>query len=228
MSDRPTPVAPWWHTAILISFFVGLAAAGLLFQHKASANPAIVAQHPNVIPLYLSLIVAEWGLVLYVARGMRRTGTTLRDLMGGPLTDRRHALTDVVLAVGVWAAWSLLQFAWNHWLGAAHAASIRPLLAERLVEIPAWIALSVTAGFAEEIVFRGYLQRQFGAWTGNAALALIAQALVFGIGHGYQGIDACARITVFGVIFGLLAMWRRSLRPGMMAHAFTDIVAGIV
>jgi uncharacterized protein len=34
-------------------------------------------------------------------------------------------------------------------------------------------------------------------------------------------------IFVFGTMFGFLALWRKSLRPGMMAHALYDSVAGI-
>jgi membrane protease YdiL (CAAX protease family) len=31
-----------------------------------------------------------------------------------------------------------------------------------------------------------------------------------------------AVITVFGCLFGLLAQWRRNLRPGMIAHFLQD------
>jgi membrane protease YdiL (CAAX protease family) len=35
------------------------------------------------------------------------------------------------------------------------------------------------------------------------------------------------KIACFGALFGLLAMWRGSLRPGMIAHAGGDILSGI-
>ena len=35
-------------------------------------------------------------------------------------------------------------------------------------------------------------------------------------------------IAVYGCLFGLLAEWRRSLRPGMMAHFLQDSVLGLV
>jgi hypothetical protein len=34
-------------------------------------------------------------------------------------------------------------------------------------------------------------------------------------------------IGFFGSFFGILAHLRKSLRPGMMAHAFQDSIAGI-
>src|ERR1039457_4944712 len=73
----------------------------------------------------------------------------------------------------------------------------------------------------------GYFQRQFETFTGNPWIALFLQAVLFGIAHGYQGIEACAKIACFGVLYGLLALWRKSLRPGMMAHAWSDILSGI-
>jgi hypothetical protein len=35
-------------------------------------------------------------------------------------------------------------------------------------------------------------------------------------------------ISVSGALFGLLALWRDSLRPGMVAHAWADIFGGII
>jgi len=77
------------------------------------------------------------------------------------------------------------------------------------------------------VVFRGYFQQQFEAWTRSPSIALLLQAALFAVSHGYQGARACAKIAVFGVLFGLVALWRGSLRPGMIAHALTDIVGGI-
>ena len=52
------------------------------------------------------------------------------------------------------------------------------------------------------------------------------QSLLFGIAHGYQGIGATIKITLFGLLYGGLALWRRSLRPGMGAHAWSDVYSG--
>jgi uncharacterized protein len=35
-------------------------------------------------------------------------------------------------------------------------------------------------------------------------------------------------IAVYGTTFGLLAIWRRSLRPGMLAHFLQDAIGGIL
>jgi len=91
-----------------------------------------------------------------------------------------------------------------------------------------WVLLSISAGFSEELVFRGYLQRQLTALTGSVTVALLLQSALFGIAHGYQGWRSCMAIAVYGALFTMLALWRRSLRPGMTAHAWTDIVGGLL
>jgi len=75
-------------------------------------------------------------------------------------------------------------------------------------------------------VFRGYLQRQFASRLGVAA-GIFAQALLFGVVHGYQGWEPLLGITLLGLAFGAAARVRRSLVPGMIAHALIDVVGGL-
>jgi membrane protease YdiL (CAAX protease family) len=221
-------VAPSWHTAVLVTLFLCLAVSGAFFQRQTHTHPGTLQQHPNVVPLYLSLIAMEWGLFVYVWKGgLRRTGTKLSELIGGRWASAKDVLVDAALALGLWAAWTILGTAWTRWLGPEHAASIQVLLPQRALEILLWIAVSISAGICEEFVFRGYFQKQFEAFTHRRWIALFLQSLLFGISHGYQGIEACVKIAVYGALFGLLALWRRSLRPGMMAHAWSDILSGI-
>jgi uncharacterized protein len=221
-------IAPWWHTASLVALFLGLAVGGAFFQRHARSDSGMLQQHPQVAPLYLSLIAMEWGLFVWVWRGgLRRTGTRLGDLIGGKWTSAKDVFVDCGLALGVWAVWALIQMAWNRWMGPGHAASIQVFLPQRALEILLWIGVSISAGFCEELVFRGYFQKQFEAFTHSRWIALFLQAVLFGVAHGYQGVEACVKIACFGTLYGLLALWRGSLRPGMMAHAWSDILSGI-
>jgi CAAX protease family protein len=226
-SSSPKLVAPWWHTTLLVALFLGSALGGAFFQRHARSQPGGLQQHPHLLPLYLSLIAMEWGLVYYVWNGLRRTGTKLSELIGGKWTGVKDVLVDAGLALGLWTTWKLVEAAWDRGLGTGHAASIQTFLPQRALEILLWIGVSMSAGVCEELVFRGYFQRQFHAWTHSLWMAWVLQALLFGISHGYQGIDACVRIAVYGALFGLLALWRGSLRPGMMTHAGSDILSGI-
>ena len=71
------------------------------------------------------------------------------------------------------------------------------------------------------------MQKQLFAWLGNAPMAIVISSAAFGAGHIYQGTKATIVIGVFGVLFGMLAEWRKNLRPGMMAHAWHDTITGV-
>ena len=221
---RHLPIAPYRHTFILMAIFLLLAAAGFLFQSKGTLGPA---SHANAVQLYVAMIALEWGLLLYVRAGMRKSGTTLRHLIRPRLSGRGIG-ADILLATGMWLVWTGFEFGYAHFIGDATHVSIKPLLAQTPIEVVLWIVLSVSAGICEEAAFRGYFQRQFGALTGSTILGIVLQALLFGVAHGYEGVDATIKIVAFGLLFGAVAAWRKSLGPGIMAHAVTDIVAGLL
>lgn len=223
----PKLIAPLWHTGLLAAIFVALALGGALFQHRANVDPGMLQQHSNMVPLHLSLLAMEWGLFLYVRKGLLLTGFSMRELLGGRWASARDIVVDLILAAAIWGLWTLILLAWNRWFGPSHAASIQTLLPRGPAETMLWIGVSVSAGICEELAFRGYFQRQFAALAHNRWIALFVQAVLFGISHGYQGIEACAKIVLFGLLFGALALWRRNLRPGMVAHAWGDIASGI-
>lgn len=218
-------IAPVWHTVLLVSIFLGISIAGALFQRNAQSSSGALEQHPNVVPLYLSLIAAEWFLVYGVWAGVRSRGVRLVDLIGGRWHGAKDILIDIVLAVVVWILWLGVQAGVSRMVP-SHAKSVSTLLPQNALEVVLWIATSLSAGFCEEVAFRGYFQRQFEAMTGSAAAGVALQATLFGISHGYQGLQAIVLIILFGFLFGILAFWRKSLRPGMILHVWSDIYAG--
>ena len=225
LSPKTEPVAPWPHTIILAIVFLGLAVVGAVFQRRASTHP--LSTGSSHIVLYTSLIAMEYGLFRYVNAGLARRGVTMKNLIGGSWNSLGDVLRDAGLALGVWAIWFGVGRLWGHVFDPSQAASIQAFLPRRPLEIALWIAVSISAGISEEIAFRGYFQRQFGALTGSRWAAVCLQAVLFGVGHGYQGGQAMAKIALFGVLFGALAIWRGSLRPGIMAHALGDMLSGI-
>ena len=96
------------------------------------------------------------------------------------------------------------------------------------IEITLWLALSVTAGICEEAIFRGYLQRQFMALTKSIPAGILISAAAFGAAHAYQGFKMVILISLYGAMFGILAHWRGTVRPGMIVHAWQDSLGGIL
>jgi len=143
-------------------------------------------------------------------------------------------LVDVGIAFGYWICAGAVLAALSYVLGLTSPAQVEEarkqlgaLMPQTGLEAAIWIALSATAGFCEEILFRGYLLRQFRAATRSIVVAIVLQAVVFGIAHAYQGGRRIILIAAYGVLFGMLAAWRKSLRPGMIGHALQDSFSGI-
>lgn len=117
---------------------------------------------------------------------------------------------------------------------ARHAArnskSIRALeaiLPHTDAELRWFLVVSMTAGFCEEFLFRGYLIGAMAPWVGwwpAAALALIP----FGLLHGYQGRSGIIKTAVVGAVMTLVVAATRSLIPAMVLHAIIDIGGGVV
>ena len=102
------------------------------------------------------------------------------------------------------------------------------LIPDTTLELLIWFSVSATAGISEEIIFRGYLQRQFAGITRSIVAGVLISAVIFGAAHGYEGGPRMILIGIYGLMFGLLAWWRKSLRPGMIAHAWHDAFSGAV
>jgi CAAX protease family protein len=196
------------------------------FAQTSASSPTPTAVQSGKAILYLSLIALQYGLFRLVKVGLRRAGKTIQDLLGRNDRSARSIGFDLLIATVFWGVavgvLALITFA----LGGVNN-HIGELLPGNPLEILLWLVVSMAAGFSEELFYRGYLQRQFLALSGSATIGILAQALLFGLSHSYQGIKSVLLVTVYGLMFGVLAQWRNSLRPGMIAHAWTDIVAGL-
>jgi membrane protease YdiL (CAAX protease family) len=66
------------------------------------------------------------------------------------------------------------------------------------------------------------------ALTKSAPAGILLSAATFGAAHAYQGFRMVILIGLYGATFGILTYWRKSLRPGMIAHAWNDSFKGVL
>jgi len=217
------PIADTWHTVVLLCIL-----AVFSFASARSANLTPVMSRYGRYAGYVQVMILEWAMVVFVWYGIRRRGVRLRDLVGGKWNGIGGIVRDVAIAIGFLLVSGGVLNGMSRLLKAVPNQAIRNLLPRGHTEIALFLALAATAGFCEELIFRGYVQRQFVFFTRSATGGVLVQALAFGVGHGYQGWKYVVIIAVFGILFGLLAEWRRSLRPGMIAHALQDSVVGLL
>jgi len=92
------------------------------------------------------------------------------------------------------------------------------------------VFMLITAGFLEELLWRGYLMNRLIDLQGKQTklawvIALVGSAVIFGLGHFYQGPIGIFKTGVIGLVFGLsyLAVGR-NLWPLILSHAFIDSI----
>lgn len=209
------------HPALVI--IVGVACIGVgqtivstpfqLLAPHASATTQAVALLCSYVPVWLLL----WAWLRFAEHrpvasiGMRGRRTDLLIGIG-------IAALVLGLDVAVMAASGQVRFSWTG-LGAPGLAGVLGLL-----------VLFAIQGPAEEACIRGYLMQgvaaRWGVWAG-----LVAQAVVFAVLHGANpGVTpvALCSIAAFGVMLGLLVLWRGSLWAAMGFHAVWNWAQGPV
>lgn len=243
----PPALAPAWHTILLIAGILALSVGG-------STHLTAQRHTANRIFTYATTVGMEVLMLGWVALGLWLRKVPFRTLFGDLARGIRGWGMDLGIAALFWMGsmvvlgsiglvWTTVEFAATH----KHVAlqpgqkiepspeqkrtiqTLSQLAPSNGQEIAIWVLVCCLAGLIEEAVFRGYLQSQFIAWSkGNAAVGVVFSALLFGAAHGYQGVRNMVMLAVFGVLFSVLALARRSLRAGIFAHAWHDLFVGLM
>lgn len=216
-----------------LAIMAGMAAMGFIGQGAPTGGSASNASDPLAayselihVVLYITTIAIECALFFYCWVGVRRCGGNLETLSGGRWRSWKDLAADLGIAAPVWILVQGANWVFSRLLGPESVDSVNNLLPQKPLEVVFWIGVSISAGICEEIAFRGYLQHQLHAMTGNIGAAVLGQALIFGAAHSYQGWKSTIVITVLGVLFGALAAWRRNLRANVIVHTWVDVWEG--
>ena len=223
-SDRYPKAAGPIHTIFVLAVL-----GGWTFWGKVLADQLRAAANPNRLRFYVVTLCFEWFLFVLVVAGVRRSGAPLLIVLGDRWDSVRQVMRDIGIAAAFWLVSSGLLLILGRLLRiAALGRNMDFILPLGGAEITAWLALSVTAGICEEMIFRGYLQRQFMALTKSVSAGIFLSAAAFGAAHAYQGFRMVILIGLYGTMFGVLAHWRGSVRPGMIAHVWQDSLNGVL
>jgi len=132
--------------------------------------------------------------------------------------------------VAIGAATLLLMVGAMYPLWKASAIDKREKVYRRLPqaysELGWWTAVSLSAGFVEEIVYRGVLFRILLYWFENWWVAATFCAIAFALGHAVQGWKSSVIIFAISIVFQGLVWATGTLYVAMAVHAIYDFVAG--
>ena len=205
--------------AVLLSFPLVLHFSGVTEMSPQSP------QHTRTILKFCFVVTAFlWGCFIIALVGLRRRGrTTWRELVGVK-SDWQSALFDIGISCATLLVMVIIGNLSNALLGGVQhdSAAFRSMVAKNNVEAIAFLAAALTAGFVEEFIFRGYIQTQCRALVGSTLVASVLQVILFTQGHAYQGVLRLVPVLLIGALLTAVALWRKSLIPGMIAHSLGD------
>jgi membrane protease YdiL (CAAX protease family) len=138
--------------------------------------------------------------------------------------DARHAALGVAATLPLLAGFALcVSLPWRPLVRIRRLADelIRPLFGASTVFDLALI--SVVAGVAEELLFRGVLQPALGGWLGTWP-GLAAASALFGLVHLLTPTYGVLAALV-GIYLGWVYLATGNLLPAMIAHGLYDFIA---
>lgn len=89
-----------------------------------------------------------------------------------------------------------------------------------------WVAVSASAGFWEEIVYRGVTFTLLARLSGSSAIAIGVTAIAFSIAHYNRGRLGAGLILFIGLALQVLVFVAGSLYVAMAVHFLYDVAAG--
>ena len=214
---------------LLLRTVLLLVGDGVTYGIARALNPdatlAGVLIYSNVFVVAVDIVT-----LAVLAMVLRREGATLRSLVGRlrPSDLSWGLLLFVITIVGFFIATyigNLIVYQGPPPFDVASAPAI-----------PLWLALwsivvlPVTVAIAEEFLYRGYLQTRlaarFGLWIG-----LLVPAVFFGLQHvafslttPQAALSRVIAMTLVGVMFGALYLWRKRLGQLIFAHWLLDVI----
>jgi membrane protease YdiL (CAAX protease family) len=176
---------------------------------------------PQLFLLHCLLLVAivSWYLLAFGAEESRgpwiqfgmRTSEPLREIGIGLIAGLVAWMSVIaIMVISGLAVWALG--------GRDLLPQAAPPLVPWLASLPLLLRLgvSLSAGFAEELFFRGFLQPRAG---------IVVSTALFVLAHlSYEQPFMLLGVTLLSLIFALLVLWRQSIWAAVTAHATFDAV----
>ncbi len=217
----PKLPAPLWHLLFVVVYLL----VPVQWWPWAS-NLGAALRGAGRIPTYFLELEFQWLFLALVCTGVFLRKGRIRDLMGTMWTRSIEFFRDSGIGLLFMIVNIIVIFAMAT-VFPVRSSGHDQFLPRSFIEFLAYAPVAITAGLGEEIIFRGYLQKQFHSMTGSMGVAVLLQAIVFALAHGYrqEWLGAVDKLAI-GIALGVLANSRKSLLPGIMAHSFIDLFVG--
>lgn len=213
----------WKVRGIVGLFGAGLIVSGMLrFYNLHADNPPPITAYATVV--YIAVTVFAAVLLSRAGLPMKRLG------FGLGFQPARHLVLAAIGVALIQLSGLLLDPLAERVFGETRDLSRFSDVGGSLTALLQLLALNWTvAAFGEELAFRIVLMRGIAFSLGDSrtafGIALIAQTIVFGLVHAYQGPAGIVGTGINGLIFGGLVLAARgSIWPAAIAHGSSNTI----
>lgn len=212
----------WVYSVLpIIILNLGILLAIVTYFALAATQPTVVAgfsQGQLSFGLSIFICIVEWTFTGLLIRQIHWTGvrdliaprTALWKFRGLPALAVFVALNAIFAGYVVFVAWA--NGSWY-----------------RIEGLDAWqkimmlTFLPFTAGFCEELIWRGYILTRLEVRGYGLAKVIVLSAISFALIHGITLPDKLLTTFLFGIVAGLYYARERNLIPLMITHIFMDV-----
>jgi uncharacterized protein len=177
------------------------------------------------------ILASEWLFTIGVVILLLRQGLTFSAL-GQALGRPMISLAVVAAGLGLLAVANARN---RERLAQASPAQLAKLLDRVGLLIPRsgvervlFVLVGLSAGFCEELLYRGWLWHFFEDLTGHLWIAVLLAVIAFALAHSYQGRAGIVETGIVGLIFSGVVLLAGSLVPAQVIHVGMDLMNGFL
>lgn len=168
--------------------------------------------------LYSAVFITHWLLAFLVIRRLKRKGLSLKEFIAPKKKTKILPAILVFVSLNVlFTAYMILALTYGR------IQPLRNLNAFQLVYFV--VAQPLTAGFVEELIWRGYFIEKLLRIGNSEWRPIIFSSIAFAFIHGFWVVDKLAVTFLFGIIAGAYYVRERNLVVLMVTHVTLDIIA---
>jgi membrane protease YdiL (CAAX protease family) len=199
-------------TGITPMILIGLVVTLYIHSWYGAQRAAGIPHHGSLpgpvrdMGILWGVLIGEWSTVLlwwFFFRKSNSFSTLFQTRTNTPLRELAVGLIVAALAVSLIAV-----------MGRPPTMNWPKLLC---------VPLSLTAGFCEEMLFRGFVILMIARAGAGSFAQVFWSALVFGVGHFFLGPWGMAWATFLGASLAAVTLWRGNIWSAVTAHSCIDL-----
>jgi membrane protease YdiL (CAAX protease family) len=221
--EIPTVSPSYREQLIEILVFLFLVLPSLVYSFAITVSGAILTTPSGMI----SVILRDLSLVFLILFFIWHNREPLGQIGWTSLRAHREILIGMALFLPLFLFASVLD-SFLVGLGLSSSNTVVPPVPASPFIFTLTIILVIVVAISEETIFRGYIILRLRTVTRSLWAAAVLSAVIFSIGHGYEGNAGVVTIGILGFIYALIYIWRQSLVAPVVLHFLQDFTVLLV